>query len=482
MIKKLKFEEEEFTVDWISLKIQSLHLLSQERLVDYLFQIGFNSYFRSRKSKSSSKNILRVDPTNFFEVVFLEDIPYWEGTILEFSGINAREFYKHIKEHTIDWKIFQNPSLSRFDLYYSLEAPLTEDSIKSFFQSCQKNSQLNLGYQKNRRGQILRIGRRTSDRFSRIYTRSNRLRFEHEMKGRFLEEYSDMFFRNSWEDFEDIISQHFLQYFQKHLPIESVYLEWLVIKLRSIRPEHVPNLIFKMDYISSIDRIEDQRTVVQFLKFLVYVKDLDYVTQSLGSTSYRCVSFRFRHFLEFYDPALTNISSYTTQKWKEFFKKLQTKFLLEMFRDRKFQKLISIPKVEFVKERHWIVKVWIVDELFYYNYPFAFPDMFHPNISKTKFAVQFELIRVFSANGLEKRFEIDQFIKNYSSTLSNQNIREIKEIFVELVQVLKQNNLIQPRFKILRNGILESVDTLTPKNISEGFVLYEQLNILDLEY
>jgi hypothetical protein len=482
MIKKLKFEEEEFIVDWISLKIQSLHLLSQERLVDYLFQIGFNSYFRSRKSKSSSKNILRVDPTKFFEVVFLEDIPYWEGTILEFSGINAREFYKHIKEHTIDWKIFQNPSLSRFDLYYSLEAPLTEDSIKSFFQSCQKNSQLNLGYQKNRRGQILRIGRRTSDRFSRIYTRSNRLRFEHEMKGRFLEEYSDMFFRNSWEDFEDIISQHFLQYFQKHLPIESVYLEWLVIKLRSIRPEHVPNLIFKMDYISSIDRIEDQRTVVQFLKFLVYVKDLDYVTQSLGSTSYRCVSFRFRHFLEFYDPALTNISSYTTQKWKEFFKKLQTKFLLEMFRDRKFQKLISIPKVEFVKERHWIVKVWIVDELFYYNYPFAFPDMFHPNISKTKFAVQFELIRVFSANGLEKRFEIDQFIKNYSSTLSNQNIREIKEIFVELVQVLKQNNLIQPRFKILRNGILESVDTLTPKNISEGFVLYEQLNILDLEY
>lgn len=70
MIKKLKFEEEEFIVDWISLKIQSLHLLSQERLVDYLFQIGFNSYFRSRKSKSSSKNILRVDPTNFFEVVF----------------------------------------------------------------------------------------------------------------------------------------------------------------------------------------------------------------------------------------------------------------------------------------------------------------------------------------------------------------------------------------------------------------------------
>jgi hypothetical protein len=482
MIKTLKFEEEGLIVDWISFKIQSFHSLYQERLVDYLFKMGFNSYLRSRKRKSSSKEILQADPMNSFEVVFLKDIPYWDGTILEFSGINAREFYKCLKEHTVDWKLFRNPTLSRFDLYYSLETPLTEDSIKSFFQSCQKNSQLNLGYQKNKRGQILRIGRRTSDRFSRIYTRSNRLRFEHEMKGRFLEEYSDIFFRKSWEDFEDILSQHFLQYFQKNLPIESVYLEWLVIKLRSIRPEPVPNLIFKMDYISSIDRIEDQIKVVQFLKFLVYAKDLDYVTQSLGSTSYRCVTFRFRDFLKFYHPTLTNISHYKIQKWKEFFKKLQTDFLLEMFRDRKFQKLISIPKVEFLKERHWIVKVWIVDELFYYNYPFAFPDMFHPTISKTKFAVQFELIRVFSANGLEKRFEIQQFIKNYSSTLSNQSIREIKEIFVELVQILEQNNLIQPIFKILRNGNLESVDTLTSKNISEGFVLYEQLNLLDLEY
>lgn len=481
MIKKLKFEEEGLIVDWISFKIESFDNLSEKRLVDYLFQIGFNSYLRSRKSKSSSKKILRSDRMNYFEVVFLKDIPYWEGTILEFSGINAREFYKYLKEHTVDWKLFQNPSLSRFDLYYSLEMPLTEEKIKFFFQICQKNSQLNIGYQKNKRGQILKIGRRTSDRFSRIYSRSNQLRFEHEMKGRFIEEYSDMFFRESWEDFEDILSQHFLQYFRKHLPIESVYLEWLVIKLRSIRPERVPNLIFKMDYISSVDKIEDQIKVIQFLKFLVYAKDLDYVTQSLGSTSYRCVTFRFQHFLKFYDSTLTSISHYRIQKWKEFFKELQTDFLLEMFRDRKFQKLISIPKVEFLKERYWIVKVWIVDELFYYNYPFAFPDMFHPTISKTKFAVQFELIRVFSANGLEKRIETHKFIQNYPSTLSNQTIREIKEIFVELVQTLEQNNLIQPVFKILRNGVIESVDALTPRNISEGFVLYEQLNLLDLD-
>jgi hypothetical protein len=482
MIKKLSFQSEGFIVDWLSFKIESLNPLYQERLVDYLFQIGFNSYIRSRKSKDSSKEILRAHPTNSFEAVFLKDNPYWGGTIVEFSGENAKQFYQWLKDNNVNWNLFRNPRLSRVDLYYSLETPLTEEEARLFFHACQINLKLNLGYQKNRRGQILRIGRRSSDRFSRIYTRNDRLRFEHEMKGQFIEEYSNIFVSKSWEDFEDVLSQHFLHYFGKHLAMDSVHLNWLAVKLRSIRPEPVANLIFKMDYISSIASIEDQKKVVQFLKFLVYAKDLDYVTQSLGSTRYRCVSFRVQDFLKFQEPTVQVGSQYKVQKLKKFFKELQTDFLLSMFRDYTFQKLISVPKVEFWKDYHWMVKVWIVDELFYYNYPFAFPDMFHGNISKTKFAVQFEIIRVFSSLGFEKRFDIHKFIHNYPSRLSNQTIRQMKELFVESVKVLQQNNLIQSRFKIIREGNLESVDVLTYQNISEGFVLYEQLNFLDLEF
>jgi hypothetical protein len=168
---------------------------------------------------------------------------------------------------------------------------------------------------------------------------------------------------------------------------------------------------------------------------------------------------------------------------KAFFEQFETDFFLSMFRQKKFKKLISIPSVEFWREgnQYWVARVWIVDELFYYNYPFAFPDLFDPNISKTKFAVQFEVIRVFSDVGLEKRFEIQRFIDNYPSTLSNYEIRQIKELFIESVEVLEKNNLIQPRFNILQNGNLKPVEKLTPENILEGFVLYEELNFLDLE-
>lgn len=58
---------------------------------------------------------------NSFEVVVLKDIPYWIGTILDFSEINAKEFYNWSKEkdNNVDWNLLQNPVLSRLDLGYT---------------------------------------------------------------------------------------------------------------------------------------------------------------------------------------------------------------------------------------------------------------------------------------------------------------------------------------------------------------------------
>lgn len=481
MIKKLNFEEEGFVVDWLSFKMDSSDTLDQERLANYLCQIGFNSSSRSRKSNNLPIKQVRFQPTNSFQVLFLKDLPYWHGTVLQFSGPNANEFYNRLKQNTVNWNFFRNLRLSRLDLYYTYQKPVLTNEVELFFQTCQSNPSLNFDFHKNNRGKILKIGNRRSDRFSRIYTKKDQLRFEHEMKGRFIDNYSTIFFDQSWEDFEDRISHQFLQYFGKHLPLESAYLDWLVVKLRSIKPRPVSNLIFKMDYIHSITKIENQKKVVQFLKFLIYARDLNYTFDYLGSTAYRCVSFRLQDYLKFQESTSELISFYKLQQSKQFFEDLQTDFLLSMFQDKKFQTLISIPKVEFWKERHWMVKVWIVDDLFYYNYPFAFPSLFAPNTSKTKFAVQFEILRVFTSEGLEKRFEIQKFIETYPSALSNQTIRQIKDFFLESVHLLEENKLIQPTFKVLRDGNLEFVDRLTSQNISEGFVLYETLKFIDLD-
>ena len=44
-----------------------------------------------------------------------------------------------------------------------------------------------------------------------------------------------------------------------------------------------------------------------------------------------------------------------------------------------FQRLVTIPKVKITKSKKlkcWIARVWVVQELFDYNYPFLLPDFF----------------------------------------------------------------------------------------------------------
>jgi hypothetical protein len=170
------------------------------------------------------------------------------------------------------------------------------------------------------------------------------------------------------------------------------------------------------------------------------------------------------------------------RKFQAFFEKLQKSFIVSMFEDNKFQSLVSVPKADIWREgTQLMVTVWIVDALFYYNYPFSFPDLFPDKLSKSQFAVQFEVIQIFSSQTIEKRFDVKRFIENYPSVLSNQGVRQIKQYFIDSVNLLQSNNLIQPTFKVFRNRKIESVDQLTITNISEGFILYEKLNLFQPE-
>lgn len=52
----------------------------------------------------------------------------------------------------------------------------------------------------------------------------------------------------------------------------------------------------------------------------------------------------------------------------------------------------------------------MVNELFYYNYPFYFPNFFNIKLNKDQFEVQFKFIQVFSSINIEKVFWIREFI------------------------------------------------------------------------
>ena len=423
---KLTFKDENITVDWIGFKFQNLDNFAQTKLAEYLFKIGFNSYQESGKLAKPIKESILVSSKNKFQVLFVHEAPYWKGTSVYFSGASATFFYSLVKQTSINWEFFSSAILGRFDLNYARKNK-TDDkiSVRQFLQNCQTKlmqTNKNISLEKNSKGLILKIGTRRSNNYSRIYQGKNFLKFEHEMKGKFIKTYHTLLIQNHFEEFEHKLSIHFLTYFGKVLPLHYSYTDWLVIKLRPLRKQTFSLTGLKIDYLrsGSFQNNTDSYKFCTLLQFLVYAQTLNYKIDSLGTTSYRLVQFRVQDFLKY-----TKLSSnyYQLKKLIEFFDELQTGILITSFSDIHFQSLIAVPLVNFTKvQKFWVGRVWLAQELFYYRYPFHLPDFFQQKLKKDQFEVQVQVqvFKTFSSESIDKVFLIKEFFQNYTSRLSNQ--------------------------------------------------------------
>ncbi len=69
----------------------------------------------------------------------------------------------------------------------------------------------------------------------------------------------------------------------------------------------------------------------------------------------------------------------------------------------------------------------VAEELFYYTYPFIFPDFLQQKLAKHEFEVVFKAVQVLTSENLEKVFFIEEYFKNYPSILSNSEKTKIKD-------------------------------------------------------
>lgn len=478
----LSFVSENLVVDYISFKFQESHC-DQNKIAKYLFNLGFNSYQQSAKLSKPVQERMLVNSKNQFAILFVNEHYYWKGTLLQFSGLNASQFYFLAKQNIIDWKIFDTVTLSRFDIYYSRENN-KQDKISSadFLQNCYKKikqTNKNVTLAKNRLGLILKIGNRRSNNYFRIYQEKSSLKFEYEMKGKSLEKSYNLLVLNNFEEMELILTKRFLSYFGKLLPLQSSYVDWLVLKLRPIRKQTFLQSALNSDYIKS-EILMDTRSFVMLLQFLTYAQHLDFEIESLGGIPYRQVTFKVRDFLEFQNPTIKSTNHYQLEKIKKFLQQLQTGAFLTSFDDTHFQSLVAIPQVKLEKSskhKYWIGRVWLIDELFYYNYPFYLPNIFQTKLTKDKLEVRFKFIQVFTSVNIEKVFFIQEFLSSYSSVISNQRKNNIKKYFIQLVQLFKEHDLIEDNYKIISNGHYYFTKEFNTHDISEGFVIYEKLSI-----
>ena len=126
---------------------------------------------------------------------------------------------------------------------------------------------------------------------------------------------------------------------------------------------------------------------------------------------------------------------------------VKTNFVIESFSNKHYRMLITIPEVSVYKSEQNIlmVEIWIAEELFHYLHPFLFSDIFQQKLTRQQFQVLFEIIKTYSSIDLRKEFNITQFLDNYSSVLSNQYKRQIKEYFIQYLKVLYQEGKLQDK-------------------------------------
>ena len=169
MNKINNFNSKHLVVDYISFKFQNLQF-NQEKIANYLFSLGFNIYQKSGRSSQPIREAILVDLENEAEAWFFHDNLYWRGSLIQFSGLNAAKFYRYVKINLIDWKIFENAVLSRFDLDFERQLKITDQiSIKDFLTNCQhelKKTQKNIRLEKNQKGWILSVVNRRTNNYS----------------------------------------------------------------------------------------------------------------------------------------------------------------------------------------------------------------------------------------------------------------------------------------------------------------------------
>ncbi len=318
-------------------------------------------------------------------------------------------------------------------------------------ENCQrelKQINKNFSLEKNRKGWIFKIGNRKSNDYFRIYETKNSLKFEYGMKGKVLQQYHLLLVENRIEEFEQKLSSQFFISFGKLLPLHYSYTDWLVLKLRPIRKQTFIQSSLNSDYIKS-EILMEIRSFVMLLQFLTYAQDLDFEIECLDGIPYR---FKVRDFLEFQNPTVKSTNHYQLEKIKKFLQQLQTGVFITSFNDTHFQSLTVIPQVKLEKspkQKYWIGRVWLVEELFYYNYTFSLPNIFQTKLTKDQLEVRLKFIQVFSS----------------------------EKYFIQLVQLFKEHDLIQDNYKIISNGHYYFTKEFNTHDISEGFVIYEKLSI-----
>lgn len=86
-------------------------------------------------------------------------------------------------------------------------------------------------------------------------------------------------------------------------------------------------------------------------------------------------------------------------------------------------------------------------EVYYYQYPFFFPNSFLCHDSKYDLEIKIEFIQSISRMSRKKQFDIAKFMKKFS--VLNKKKKEIKDIRINFFSELQDQGFIENKFELV---------------------------------
>ena len=214
----------------------------------------------------------------------------------------------------------------------------------------------------------------------------------------------------------------------------------------------------------------------KLIQFLSFLRTLEYSRQFLEDQTYFVIEFAVIDFIGFTGGNVK--STYHRTKALEFFTSLQEiKPLIQKFSKDEFRKSVMFPYFKLKKQnRRWTIRMAIGEELYFYWYPFLFPNYFLLCQNKYDLEIKLQLIESHTTVELEKRFPVKNLLNQFS--VSNKDLTKIKNQLVDLFSRLKDFELIENEFGLTyKNGSSKKVEKLTPGMLSKikSFSFYEKI-------
>jgi hypothetical protein len=426
----------------------------------------------------------------------------WSGLIIQFPGKVADLFYQYIKRYGVPFHIFKNKvSLTRVDVCYVQSIPkwtpsLNQELLYFFYTSSDLaiNQTTNVVKHKNG-GRELRINHRKSSSFYRIYSYSDGLKFEVEMKKHHhMNDLEPLLFQGNISTFENRIIQFFQNQWLRRLVLDTSFTIWLVkirraqfstsLLTRSLRTTYLTSYRFNFskislhaqalleardqNYLKEPWLFSDDEAFYTLLQLFSFLSTKDFVKVKDLGDNYMAIEFSFTQFFEYI--GITNVTQPKRKKFMTFFRILPilTLFTGKAFDDESFLTKTSIPFSSVDKiANQWIVKLRIENSILDYRYPFMHSSYFINCSNKYDLKIKINILQSFNTYSLKKCLYLSTILQ-LNKKQSGQHQKLIKLSFLQCLKQLVNEDYIKPQVQLIYN------------NDHSHRCIIEDLNIKDL--